>query len=170
MFAYWRGNRLSGLLFRVKYSNDAFPLCGTTRDSTVQNGMARLGLCFHCSYSCAASTAVTPEKLLNSASLHHALAGSAPRLLTRGQSVLPQQTTKQKCFWLLKERCVLIQNSCIRSFAGWADLNLAGLLCLELHVQWRRQWRCSLSNQWSAVYTSLFVSSTIRLEPRPKWY
>ncbi len=60
---------------------------------------------FTCHYICAASTAMTPEKLLNSASLHHALAGSAPRLLTRGQSVLPQQTTKQKCFWLLKERC-----------------------------------------------------------------
>ncbi len=46
-------------------------------------------------YSCAASTAVTPEKRFNSASLHHALAGSAPRLSMRGTSVLPQQTTKQ---------------------------------------------------------------------------
>ncbi len=90
----------------------AFPLRGTTRLGTVQNGTAWLssalfafplqfitalewaGL-FTCRYSCAASTAVTPEKVFNSTSLHHALAGSAPRLSTRGQSVLPQQTTKQ---------------------------------------------------------------------------
>ncbi len=49
-------------------------------------------------YSCAASTAVTAEKLFHSASLHHALAGSAPWLSTRGMSVLPQQTTKQPFF------------------------------------------------------------------------
>ncbi len=85
------------------------------RLGSVQNGTARLssarfafplqfsttlewaGL-FTCRYSCAASTAVTPEKLFNSASLHHALAGSAPRLSTRGQSVLPQKTTKQPFF------------------------------------------------------------------------
>ncbi len=33
-----------------------------------------------CLYTCAASTAVTPEKRFNSALLHHALAGSAPWL------------------------------------------------------------------------------------------
>ncbi len=53
---------------------------------------------FTCHFSCTASTAVTSEKLFNSASLHHALAGSAPRLSTRGMSVLPQQTTKQPFF------------------------------------------------------------------------
>ncbi len=89
-------------------SNGAFPLHGTTRLGTVQNGTVCVssavstalewaGL-FTCRYSCTASTAVTPEKLFNSASLHQALAGSAPRLSTRGQSVLPQQTTKQTFF------------------------------------------------------------------------
>ncbi len=112
----------------------AFPLRGTTQLSTAQHSSVRLGLCFHCStaldweglftcrYSCAASTAVTPEKLFHSSSLHQALAGSAPRLSTRGTSVLPQQTTKFK-------------NSCVRSFARCADLNLAGLLCLVPQVQ-----------------------------------
>ncbi len=74
------------------------------------------GLFIFC-YSSTASTAVTPEKLLHSASLHHALAGSAPSLSTRGQSVLPQQTMKQPCFSLFKK---LIRNSCVRSFAGCA--------------------------------------------------
>ncbi len=50
---------------------------------------------FTCRYSCAASTAVSPEKLFNSASLNQALDGSAPRLSTRGTSVLPKETTKQ---------------------------------------------------------------------------
>ncbi len=88
-------------------TNGAFPLHGTTRLGTVQNGTVCVssavstalewaGL-FTCRYSCTASTAVTPEKLFNSASLHQALAGSAPRLSTRGQSVL-QQTTKQTFF------------------------------------------------------------------------
>ncbi len=92
------------------YTIGAFPLCGTTRLGTVQNSSARFAFplqfstalewagLFTCRYSCAASTAVTPEKLLNSASLHHALAGSAPWLSTRGTSVLLQQTTKQTFF------------------------------------------------------------------------
>ncbi len=104
---------------------------------TVQNGTAQFAFpmqfstalewtgLFTCRYSCAASTAVTPEKLFHSASLHHALAGSAPRLSTRGTSVLPQQTTKQP--FLVVKKGALIQNSCVRSFAGCADLNLAGL-------------------------------------------
>ncbi len=74
---------------------------------------------------------MTPEKRFHSASLHlGVLAGSAPRLSTRGMSALPQQTF----FWLLKKGA-LIQNSCVRSFAGCVNLNLAGLLCLMLQVQ-----------------------------------
>ncbi len=57
---------------------------------------------FMCRFSCAASTPVTPEKLFHSASPHQALAGSAPRLSTRGMSVLPQQTMRQP-FFLLKQ-------------------------------------------------------------------
>ncbi len=65
--------------------------------SAVSTNLEWAGL-FTCRYSCAASTAGTPEKRFNSASLHQALAGSAPRLSMRGQSVLPQQTTKQSFF------------------------------------------------------------------------
>ncbi len=81
----------------------AFPLRGTT-----QYGTARFTLqsstalewveLFTCRYSCAASTAVTPEILFHSASLHQALAVSTHRLSTRGTFVLPQQTTKQNFF------------------------------------------------------------------------
>ncbi len=60
---------------------------------------------FTCRYSCAASTAVTPEKLFHSASLHQALAGSAPRLSMRGTYVFPQQTTKQPFFGCQKKVC-----------------------------------------------------------------
>ncbi len=55
-------------------------------------------------------------------------------------------------FWLLKERCAH-SNSCARSFAGCAYLNLAALLCLVPQVQWHGQWRFSLANQWSAEFT-----------------
>ncbi len=46
---------------------------------------------FTCRYSCAMS----PEKRFNSTSLNQAPDGSAPRLSTRGTSVLPKETTKQ---------------------------------------------------------------------------
>ncbi len=52
---------------------------------------------------------------------------------------------------LQPKKGALIQNHCVRSFAGCADLNLAGLLCLVPHVQ--RQWRFSPANQWSAEFT-----------------
>ncbi len=57
------------------------------------------------------------KNVFHSASLHQALAGAAPRLSTRGMSVLPRHTTKQTFFWLLKKG-VLIQNRCVRSFTG----------------------------------------------------
>ncbi len=98
----------------------AFPLCGMTLLGTARfafplqfiTTLEWAGL-FTCRYSCAASTDVTPEKLFLSASFHQALTGSARRLSTREQSVLPQQTTKG----------ALIQNSCVRSFADCADLS-----------------------------------------------
>ncbi len=138
---------------------------GSTRLSMAQHGSVRIstlnfkfstalewaGL-FKCRYSCAASTAVTPEKLFNSASLHQALAGSTPRLSKRGTSVLPQQTTKKGA---------LVQNSCVRS-AGCADLNLAGLLCLVHGLVSQVQWRFSPANQWSAEFTH-HVLVTVRL-------
>ncbi len=125
----------------VLVSNGSFPLRGTAQHGSgrfvfplqFSNILEWAGL-FSCRYSGAASTAVTPEKRFISASLHQSLAGSAPRLSLRGLSVLPQQTTKQTFFWLFKKGA-LIQNNCVRSFAGGADLNLAGLLCLKPQVQ-----------------------------------
>ncbi len=62
---------------------------------------------------------------------HQALAGSAPRLSTRGMSILPQQTTKQNFFWLIQKGAFVQTKvtSAVRSFAGCAGLNLAGI-CL----------------------------------------
>ncbi len=54
---------------------------------------------------------------------------------------------------------VLIQNSCVRFFAGCADLNLVGLLCLVLQVQWRRQ--LSPANQWSAKFTCQVLETVL---------
>ncbi len=68
---------------------------------------------------------------------------------------------KSHFFGCLKKGA-LIQNSCVRSFAGCADLNLAGLLCIVPQVQWRRQWRFSLANQWSAEFTC-HILVTVRL-------
>ncbi len=66
------------------------------------------------------ATALSPEKRFHSAPLHHALTGSTPRLSTRGQSVLPQQTTKQTFFGCLKK---------VRSFKTVAfDPSLAVLI------------------------------------------
>ncbi len=120
------------------------PLFHSARDGSVRLGSARFtypqqfstaleweGL-FTCHYWWAASTAVTPERLFNSVSLHRALAGSAPWLLTRGTSVLPKQTTKQPFLVVYKK---------VRSFKTvafepliLADLNLVGLLCLVCQV------------------------------------
>ncbi len=139
------------------------------RLGSVQNGTARLssarfafplqfsttlewaGL-FTCRYSCAASTAVTPEKLFNSASLHHALAGSAPRY-QREDSLYFLKRQRNSHFLVGKRKVRSFQNSCVLSFAGCADLNLASLLCLVPQVQWCRQWWFSPANQWSAEFT-----------------
>ncbi len=105
---------------------------GSGRFSTAWLGLARFGFplqfstalewarLFKCCYWWAASTAVTPERLFHSVSLHQALAGSAPWLSTRGMSVLPQQTTKQP---------FLVVNKKVRSFKIVAfDPSLAMLI------------------------------------------
>ncbi len=117
---------------RLNASYGTFPLRGTTRLGTAQYGTAQFAFPLHfctaleqaglftCHYSGAASTALTPEKLFNSSSLHHTLSGSTPRLSTRGTSVLPQQTTKQLFFGCLKK---------VRSFKTVAlDPSLAVLI------------------------------------------
>ncbi len=61
--------------------------------------------------------------------------------------------------------------SCVRSFAGSADLNLAGI-CWVSCRKFIDAVMTILSGQSviSRVYTSRFGNSTDRLEPRPKWY
>ncbi len=55
--------------------------------------------------------------------------------------------------WVIKKG-LLVQNCCVRSFTGYVDINLSGLLCLMSQVQRCRQWQFSLANQWSAEFTS----------------
>ncbi len=60
------------------------------------------------------------------------------------------------------------QEWCSVCWTGCADLNLAGLLCLVSQVQWRRQWRFSPANQWSAEFTG-HVLVTVRLAWNLGW-
>ncbi len=140
---------------------------------TVQNGTAQFAFpmqfstalewtgLFTCRYSCAASTAVTPEKLFHSASLHHALAGSAPRLSTRGTSVLPQQTTKQP-FLVVKKRCTnskqlrsILRRLCWFKSSGSVVSRAASSMTQAVTI-------FSPANQWSAEFTR-DVLVTVRL-------
>ncbi len=86
-----------------------------------------------CHYSCAASTTVTPEKPFISTSLHHALAGSAPRLSTRRTSVLPR--LRNSHFLIVKRKVHSFKTVAFDPSPGCADFNLAGLLCLVPQVQ-----------------------------------
>ncbi len=103
------------------------------------------------------------KNVFHSASLHQALAGAAPRLSTRGMSVLPRQTTKQTFFWLLKKG-VLIQNRCVRSFTGWfKSSRVYCVSCSKFAVM-----IVSSQSVISRVYTLWFGNGMVRLEPQPK--
>ncbi len=101
---------------------------------------------------------------------HQALAGSAPRLSTRGTSVLPQQTTKH-IFLVDTKRSVCSNERCVRSVAGCADSNLAGI-CWVSCRKFSDAVMTIFSGQSviSRVYTSHIGNSMDRLEPRPRWY
>ncbi len=60
---------------------------------------------------------------------------SDPRLSKRGQT---SSTDNEKYIFGLLKKGELIQNSCVQPFADWADLNLVGLLCLVLQIQWHK--------------------------------
>ncbi len=84
------------------------------------------------------------------------------------RNVCTSSTANETGIFLVVKKGVLIQNSCVWSFASCGYLNLAGLLCLVLQVQWCRQWRFSPANQgW---HTSHFGKGTVCLEPQPRWY
>ncbi len=78
----------------------------------VRLGLVQFGLYFHCSlvplYSGRGYTHngwPRDEKRFHSASPHQDLAGSAPRLSTRGTSVLPLQT-QNRHFLVVEKRCI----------------------------------------------------------------
>ncbi len=75
-------------------------------------------------------------RLFHSASPHQALAGSALRLLTRGTSVLPQQTTKQLFFWLM-QKGAFVQTK-LRPILRWLCWfkSSGSILGLVSQVQW----------------------------------
>ncbi len=127
---------------------------------------------FTCCYSCAASTAVTPEKLFHSASLHHLLAGSSPRLSMRGTSVLPQHscTSETAIFWLLKERCA--HSKQLRLILRWLCWFKSSGSVVSCAASSMAQAVMIFSGQSviSRVYTSHFGNGTVRLESRPRWY
>ncbi len=135
-------------------------------------GSARLGSAlsgrdYSRCYSCAASTAVTPEKLFL-----FRVAPSSSRWIRSSamyeRNVCTSSTDHETAIFRFLKKGALIQNSCVRSFSGCADLNLAGLLCLVLQVQWRRQWRFSPANQWSAEFTR-HVLVTVRFAWNLNW-
>ncbi len=120
----------------------------------------------YCHYSCATVTAVTLEKPFS-----FCVAPSSScwirSLAINERNVCTSSTANETGIFLVVKKGVLIQNSCVWSFAGCGYLNLAGLLCLVLQVQWCRQWRFSPANQgW---HTSHFGYG-ICLEPQPRWY
>ncbi len=86
----------------------------------------RVGGIIHMSLQLCTSTAMTPEKTFS-----FRIASSSRWILSLAineRNVCISPTDNEK-------KGALIQNSCVRSFAGCADLNQAGLLCLVLQVQ-----------------------------------
>ncbi len=64
-------------------------------------------------------------RLFPSASRHQALAGSAPRY--QREERLYFLNRQRHCYFVVDANmCVCLNRSCVRSFAGCADLNLAG--------------------------------------------
>ncbi len=100
---------------------------------------------------------------------HQALAGS-----------LLGYQREERLYFLYRQRndflvdtksCVCSNKSCVRSFAGCADLNLAGI-CWVSCRKFSDAVMSIFSGQSviSRVYTSRFDNGTDRLEPQPKWY
>ncbi len=68
------------------------------------------------------------------------------------------------------KRCICSNKSCVRSFAGCADLNLAGLWVSCRKFSDAVMTIFSGKSVISRVYTSRFGNGTDRLEPRPGTY
>ncbi len=102
------------------------------------------------------------QRLFPSASCHQALAWIRSSAINERNVWLPQQTTTLLfCGWC--KMCVCLNRSCVRSFAGCADLNLAGRTVEEdlvSQVQWRSMTILFSLRQSviSRVYTSRLVT------------
>ncbi len=160
-------------------TNGSFPLRGMTRLGTVQNGTARFvfppqfstaleweGL-FTCRYSCAASTAVTPEKLCVASSSSRWIRSSAINERTVCTSSTDNETA---IFLLLKERCA--HSKQLRSILRWLCWFKSSRSVVSRAASSMTQAVTIFSGQSviSRVYTSRFGNGLARLEPRPRWY
>ncbi len=128
--------------------------------STAWYGSALLGLRFNCSLVLLWSgrdylhvvTVALPGLVKNFFILRRSIKLSLDPLLGYQQEERLLFLNRQRnSHFLVVKKVALIQNSCVRSFTGCADLNLPCLLCLV--SQWCKQWRFSLTNQWSAEFT-----------------
>ncbi len=145
---------------RLSSARFAFPLQFST-------ALEWAGL-FICRYSCAASTAVTPEKHFNSASLTLSL---DPLLgYQREERLYFLNRPRNSHFWLLKERCA--HSKQLRSILRWLCLFKSSGSVVSRAASSMTQAVTIFSGQSviSRVYTSRFGSDTSRLEPRPRWY
>ncbi len=106
--------------------------------------------------------------VFNHASGH---AGGVPKAtLERGRSVeFPSEGNRY--FLVDTKRLICSNKSCIRSIAGCADLNLAGL-CWVSCRKFSDLVMMIFSGQSviSRVYTSRFGNGADRLAPLPRWY
>ncbi len=128
------------------------------------NGMTRLGMAwfafplqfstalewaglFTCCYSCAASTAVTPEKLFNSS---HSIKLSLDPLLgyERMEHLYFLNIQRNRHFFFLKKGALIQQLRSILRWLCW--FKSSG--CFVSRVA-SSQWRFSPANQWSVEFT-----------------
>ncbi len=114
-----------------RFTNGAFPLHGSARLGTVRLSSGRFA--FPLQFSTAIEWAGLFTRRYN---CYQALAGSAPRLSTRGTSVLPQQTMKQIiCGWCKKVRLLKQKLRPLLRWLCW--FKSSGSMGLMSQVQWR---------------------------------
>ncbi len=87
-------------------------------------------------------------------------------------SIQAMRLNRQRhCYFVVDtKRCVCSNKSCVRSVAGCADLNLAGLWVSCRKFSDAVMTILSGQSVISRVYTSRFGNGTDRLEPRPRLY
>ncbi len=119
---------------------------------------------FTCCYSCAASTAVTPEKRFHSALLHQALTGIRSSAIKERTDFLNRQLKIH--FWVVKKRWAHLCS--ILRWLGWFESS--GSVVSRVANSVTQVVILSSQSVISRVYTSHCVNGTVRLEPQPRWY